>query len=110
MSKHESGVLLQASIPESYDFLMHQGRSSDLLLLLHLPIRQLANSGLQFSKRKLTEFTASGNVQDLHLIPFSFRQVETLSKTKLAEKPKAYFYLTEKLLTGLSANKKKEAK
>lgn len=57
-------------IPESSDNGVHTGRSSDLL---RDPAAFPSISGQWPGAGALLKLTASGNVQDLHLVPFSFR-------------------------------------
>jgi|GEM_PF-2823770 len=62
-----------AFIPESSEVkFMYKGRSSDLLHLLCLPVSDETVAWRY--KRHIKKLTASGNVQDFHLIPFSFRE------------------------------------
>jgi hypothetical protein len=58
----------QASIPESYEYCLRRGRSSDLLPFCRLPVRWLADSGL-WNGIGYGAYSC-GTVTELRRIPF----------------------------------------
>lgn len=70
-------ICIQAPVPESYATKNNPGRSSDLLSPGSLPVP--TDSGMRIFRKYAglihpPELTASGNVQDFHLVPFSSRK------------------------------------
>jgi len=64
--KHRNALAFHITFSPKVVIPFHLGRSSDLLYLVGLPVK---NSDL-LNDKTLTELTAAGTVQDLHPIPF----------------------------------------
>ena len=64
--KHRNALAFHITFSPKVVIPLHLGRSSDLLYLVDLPVK---NSDL-LNDKTLTELTAAGTVQDLNPIPF----------------------------------------